>query len=175
MTKGIQGLEEVLELRDAFVSVQKTLNKGGGNFYFDKVERYVKVLFEKFAPFKPGDRVRITVDPQINMVDSWGFMKGKHFLVVGALGTVDAVDVSEDGAFRAGVIWDDDSRISSDGIITKIAPENRKQWWFSEDKIARADTPRYCSDCGSALFKARYGDSSGHTTEREWCPRDHSK
>lgn len=137
MSIGIEGLDEVMSVRAAFITAEKALAHGPANFYFEKVERYVRILFDRFAPFKPGDRVRMTVDPQINTTNSWGFMKGKHFLIVGALGTVESVDVSERGIFRAGVIWDDDSRVDAEGVVTPIARNNRKQWWFSEQHIAR--------------------------------------
>jgi hypothetical protein len=105
-------------------------------FHWERMQTYARALFDR-APFKPGDRVRITKDPNITQEKSWGWMGAKHFLVVGALGTVRYVDFY-DGHFCADVIWDDESWISStDKTLHPVPLEDRALYRFWETKIER--------------------------------------
>lgn len=76
-------------------------------WHWKKLQAYAQGLFDR-APFKAGDRVRLTVTPDINEKDSWGWMHAKHFLVKGALATVHSVDFS-DGLFNALCVFDDET------------------------------------------------------------------
>ena len=90
-------------------------------------------LFERFCPYKIGDRVQLTKDPEILYGSGWyGY---KHFLIKGAIATVESQDF-RDGKFRFGLIFDDESWISSiDGKITKAHPAPHHIFGFSEDYL----------------------------------------
>jgi hypothetical protein len=45
-------------------------------------------MFERFSPFKIGDRVELIKTPIINEKEGWGWLSFKHMLVKGAVGTV---------------------------------------------------------------------------------------
>jgi hypothetical protein len=94
---------------------------------------YRKGLLER-APFRKGDRVVLTETPVINSLESWGWVGSKHFLVKGAKGTVDEIDFY-DGQFRAGVIFDDETWVDTDG--NKHLPHRPHQHWFSEKWLVR--------------------------------------
>ena len=96
-------------------------------------EIYRKGLLDR-APFKKGDRVVLIETPVINEEVAWGWMGSKHFLIKGAKGTVSELDFYE-GAFRAGVHFDNESWIDSDGNIHPR--EEPHQYWFSEKWLVK--------------------------------------
>lgn len=61
-----------------------------------------------FAPYQPGDRVRLTKTPEISDRERWGWLRAKHFMKTGALARI--VSVSSDGqGFDYGLEFDEDS------------------------------------------------------------------
>ena len=90
-------------------------------------------LFDRFCPYKIGDRVQLTKEPEI--LSSSGLYYFKHFLIKGAIATVESQDF-RDGKFRFGLIFDDESWISRmDGTITKAYPAPHHVFGFSEDYL----------------------------------------
>lgn len=89
------------------------------------------------CPFSVGDRVVLTMTPEITEEKRWGWMGAKHFLVKGAVATV-AEREFYDGTFKFGLKFDDDSWINStDGSINPIEEKNRGLYYFSEKNIER--------------------------------------
>jgi hypothetical protein len=91
------------------------------------------------SPFQPGDRVRLTIPPQITHQQSWGWMAHKHYLIKGAIGTVREIDWSggSDGHFRCAVEFDDESWLNK-GLPQPIAPENRGRFWMEARRFEKA-------------------------------------
>lgn len=100
-----------------------------------KLRIYAGALFER-APFKRGDRVRLTKTPEINTATSWGWMSAKHFLVAGAVGTVAYVDFSDD-QFCGFVKWDDESFIGDDKQAHPIPEDERHLFCMREPFLER--------------------------------------
>jgi hypothetical protein len=84
-------------------------------------------LMERFAPFKVGDRVRLTKAPDIGPDSGWN--GSRHFLIPGALGVVADAEcgrrfingsLSDKAAFRFGVQFDDESWIDRNGTVHPI-------------------------------------------------------
>ena len=90
----------------------RALSGGPSSYYFAKIEEYVNALFGKYAPFKVGDRVRLTAAPDTD--NDW--RSCAHFLVPGALATVNGVDYSK-SRFVADVIFDNESWIDREGVV----------------------------------------------------------
>lgn len=68
------------------------------------------------AKFKVGDRVRLSRAPEISSEKSWGWMGAKHFLVAGAVATVQTVEARRDPpGFCYGLTFDDESWVDSKG------------------------------------------------------------
>lgn len=86
---------------------------GGGpaDYYMGKIDEYVTALFERFAPFKAGDRVQLSADPDTN--NHW--RSSRHFLVPGACGEVVEADYQH-GHFVFGVVFDRESWLDDKGI-----------------------------------------------------------
>lgn len=107
-----------------------TQNSQELKYEFNKLREYATALFERFAPFKEGDRVVLTKTPKIDKETSWGWMGSKHFLVKGAMATVHDVDY-RNGLFFASLYFDDESWVDSDGTVN---PVNRPALYtFSEN------------------------------------------
>jgi hypothetical protein len=89
-------------------------------------------LFDRFCPFKVGDRVRLTKTPEISKKIAWGWLRGKHFLVAGAKATVTSRGYRGD-AFCFGLVFDDESWIDGDG---RLNPMDRPSvYTFSEYSV----------------------------------------
>lgn len=95
----IEACEKINKLQQEATSV---LNRFPDSFFFEKIKGYAEALFERFAPFREGDRVMLVKVPEINEKNSWGWMGAKHFLVYGAKGTVKCVDLYK-GKFEASI------------------------------------------------------------------------
>jgi hypothetical protein len=112
---------------------ERVLSKGPASYYFEKIEGYIDALFNKFAPFKEGDRVEI--HKTLNFGSGWE--GSKHFLAKGCQGTVRDVDYIK-GAFRADVEMDNQTWIDSQGVKNPI----KKPYTFClfETKIKLVNT-----------------------------------
>jgi hypothetical protein len=73
------------------------------DWYTGQMQMMVEMLFERFAPWKPGDRVRLV--REINFVNSYGWKGAEHWLKPGVVGTVHSVD-AHNKRFTALVEWD---------------------------------------------------------------------
>lgn len=92
-------------------------------------------IFDR-CPFKVGDRVQLTKTPVINEAESWGWMGFKHFLVEGALATVQARSFYK-GKFRFDLCFDDESII--DSYTKEVVKSNKKGVFvFYEDDLKAA-------------------------------------
>ena len=124
--------DDVLAAVDTFT---KAVSQHEHAWHWKKLRVYAAALFER-APFKTGDRVRLTRTPDITPTKSWGWMGARHFLVKGALATVDSVDFS-DGHFEAWLRFDDESWKDHEG---KLHPPSEKALYhFWETSLERMD------------------------------------
>ena len=129
------------KVNKSFKDQQDVLARFPASFFYEKMMGYAKALFQKYAPFRVGDRVMLTETPEITAEKSWGWLGAKHFLVRGALGTVVSVDYS-DNQFIAGTNWDDDSWV--DPYTKEVKNLDQKSIYvFSEKylKVVGLETP----------------------------------
>lgn len=110
-----KSLTDVRYAIDSLTNLVKSISAQDLKYRFDKYEGYAKALFERFAPFKPGDRVVLVETPVINEKESWGWLGHKHYLVAGAVATVKAVDYKDD-QFIAEVVFDNESWLRTHGL-----------------------------------------------------------
>ena len=88
------------------------------------------------AKFKEGDRVKLTVTPEINDKTRWGWMGHKHYLVEGAIATVKEREFYN-GQFTYSVTFDDESYLhyrTKEKIMTP--PEERGIFMISESWLS---------------------------------------
>ncbi len=114
-------------------ALSEALRNSEHAWHWKKLQEYATGLFDR-APFKAGDRVRLTVTPEINEKDSWGWMGSKHFLVKGAVATVHSVDF-RDGKFNALLYFDDETWKDDAGVLRKKDRASLYHFW--ETKLER--------------------------------------
>ena len=110
-----------------FDEASKVLSCGPASFYYEKLECYVDALFNKYAPFKQGDRVALTVHP--NTDNGWSHCK--HFLTPGSAGIVQEVDFY-DNHFCADVVFDNESWIDLEGKEQPVTAKHTFRLWENE-------------------------------------------
>lgn len=127
-------------ITDSFLEVKEICRKESEiEWHLKKVEGYATALFDRFCPFKVGDRVRLTRTPEITTEKSWGWIGSKHFLMKGALATVADVDYRADGkCFEYLLKFDDDSWIDRDGIKHLQNDGDRALFTFFEKDVEAA-------------------------------------
>lgn len=140
--RSLEAWDKMLALRDAAKSMAKAVEAvSGGTMVEEDIRDALRMLFTRFAPFRVGDRVRLTETPEISDKVSWGWLGGKHFLVKGALATVREVNVRDD-QFLVGLIFDDDSWVDRDGKRHPVAEKERGAYTFRERFIERVEGKR---------------------------------
>ena len=111
-----------------------TLSMGPKKYYFEKIKVYSEALFDKFAPFKEGNRVEISAE--IDTDNGW--RSSSHFLKEGEQGLVTEVDYVGN-YFFANVVFDNESWITSHGPdkgkVNPVEWEDRHSFCMREDKI----------------------------------------
>ena len=125
--------EHVARVLDAAGAFTNAVREHDNDWYFAKMRAYAEGLFER-APFKPGDRVRLTATPEISSEVRWGWLGAKHFMVKGALATVREVDFSR-GQFEAYLHMDDETWIDSEGVHRPVDSPSLYHFW--ENQIER--------------------------------------
>ena len=134
---------------DLLRQAMDTLNSGPLDFYLKELVAAHNLLMERFAPFKIGDKVRLTHTPVITEKVSYGWLGHKHFLVEGATGVVrDAGCGSRGFWFR--VAFDEQSWIHYQTKERNLVPEDdRGLFTFGEHDLAPNDpSDRLAEDKG---------------------------
>lgn len=129
--KYVQSLVAASEKID---QIEKDINDLVGGRYRYKLEFILKTytsLFDRFCPFKVGDRVQLKTTPEISKDVAWGWLGAKHFLVEGAIATVVTADYRDD-SFEFGLQFDDDSWVDRSGNLRLVEIERRGIFWFGE-------------------------------------------
>jgi hypothetical protein len=106
-------LSEIDEFLGEVRSLHKKLDLQSGY----KMERIVETfnsMFERFCPFRVGDRIELSYTPEITNEKSPGWRGSKHHLIEGAPGTVVSRDFVKDH-FRFDVKMDLESWVPSFG------------------------------------------------------------
>jgi len=117
---------------DQFEQAARTLSGGPASYYFQKIEEYVAALFDKYAPFKTGDRVMLIGTPDTN--NNWRTCA--HFLVPGSAGLVHGVDYSK-GRFVAEVEFDNESWIDTDGNPQPVTQDRKHVFCIGEELLKK--------------------------------------
>jgi hypothetical protein len=132
-------ISELLETMHPFVRY---------TYEFTQVVNFLKD-FGEIGPYKVGDRVELTVNP--NCPGGWS--GSEHFLVKGAKATVVELnwftpDPNYKSGWVVGLVFDDESWIPSahfpdsghkKGVPIPVAPTNRHSFWFEVKNIKPAE------------------------------------
>jgi len=125
------------ELIDLMEQIKFLCGSSHNKPYFTKrIKEYIEGLFERFCPFRVGDRVVLSKTPIITKEKSWGWKGSKHFLKKGAAAVIREIDYCR-GKFVYGLIFDNETWWDSTNKIAR--PINQKHiYTFSEDYIEKS-------------------------------------
>jgi hypothetical protein len=130
---------EVLEFcLDRFMEIYHAMSGGPMEYYVEKQRDYQNALFDRFAPFKVNDRVRLPHD-----IECKGGWRGlEPTLQKGALGTVTTVDY-RNGQFVIDVVFDVELTTAHDGngeeITVTVPPERRHTFALLEHELEKVE------------------------------------
>jgi hypothetical protein len=119
----VSGLEDV---RDAMSVLNSVLSGGPASYYYERLIDYYQGCMAA-AKFKKGDRVQLRED-------ATGWDHCKHFLVKGAVGTVEEVDYYM-GEYRYDIEFDNETWIDRHGV--KRVPGTKHTFRFSQKDLKR--------------------------------------
>lgn len=112
--------KELIELSEAITATrQKFLSfaDGTGDWGIKKVVESYLSMFDRFCPFKVGDRVALVETLDIPKDSGW--YTSRHFLVRGEIGTVTQRGY-RNGEFEFYVMFDNETRIDRDGKLQPV-------------------------------------------------------
>lgn len=107
---------------------------GGGplDFYLSELIKRSDLLFSRYCPYQPGDRVALVRDVEC----TGGWDTCGHFLVNGAKGTVHECRLDSEGKqFAFDVTFDNESWINDDGIVLPVTKKHTFK--IAEDYLRR--------------------------------------
>lgn len=129
-------IKQLRESYDLVKEANKLLIQGSSDYYFNQLELMHSMLFDRFSPFKIGDRVRLTKTPEITQDKAWGWLGAKHFLIKGAIAEVCSVDIRKaddgSGVFTYELRFEKDSWIDQYGQLHMRLGDKRSLYSFSE-------------------------------------------
>lgn len=131
-----KAIQSVMEASKLIEQAGTLLTSGGGSYNLERLGDYARALFDRFAPFRVGDRVTLTRTPNITAEKNWGWMHAKHWMVAGIVGTVVEVDYLQ-GGFCALVCWDGQTWKNAAGEINPVSAERLNNYNHWEDSLAR--------------------------------------
>lgn len=110
----MQGIEDVRRAAALMREAHGLLGRGPLDYYLIELAAAYDLLMTAYAPFKVGERVALTHTPEISEKVAWGWLGAKHFLKIGAQGTVKTSGCGT-GGFTFGIEFDDDTWMDRNG------------------------------------------------------------
>lgn len=141
------------DVLDTLEKLEKSI-KEAGYILKSELRLYYKGCMAA-SKFKVGDRIQLSKTPVINEKEAWGWMRSKHFLIMGAIGTVKEVDYSEnvkgEGVYIYSISFDDETimleyPISGSQASVHSTP-HRHEYSFGESYLEKYSAfPNFCLD-----------------------------
>ena len=115
---------------------QTVRNACGGSFGWGvkEIVNSFKSLFDRFCPYKPGDRVELNRTPKSALDPTSGWYCCRHFLVDGAKGTVHQRGYSFD-QFCFDVVFDNESWIGDKGVVHPMEENHKHTYRLGENDL----------------------------------------
>lgn len=127
-----QWLKEIEELR----RVVGILTNPDFLYRLRKYSAAYNALLTRYAPFKVGDRVRLSQSPSLANAPGWSGCE--HFLVKGGRATVVSLDITPDnGLLWYHVAFDEESWYDDRRVLHMIEPARRHSFAFREDMLEK--------------------------------------
>jgi hypothetical protein len=127
-------LDRWTEADKHITAVRDMFSNGPMTFCISEIVNCHKSLFDRFCPFKVGDRVQLAKTPKIDGSSGWA--GSKHFLKKGARAFIRERGYSE-GQFTFVLVFDEDSWLDLDQVIHKREGDRKGGYTFSEKIITR--------------------------------------
>lgn len=124
----------IQNVTEGFALIEQGMGKlrsGPFEWYVKRLASCYEMLINRYAPHKVGDRVILTKTPQIDDINSPGWLGCRHFLVKGAVGTVREVSCDGDH-FSFGVMFDVETYI--DTYSGEAKPVDQKHTFFFREE-----------------------------------------
>jgi hypothetical protein len=126
-------VSEAMKLyQEAFGKIQNAqdvLARGPQSYYFERILEYVEVLFNRYAPFKAGDRIVICKAPNCNN----GWKAHEQDLQKGAKGEVEGIDFYK-GKWRVDIVLDKETWMDN-GV--RRACKTKHTFCLNEDEVVK--------------------------------------
>ena len=133
-------VESLLASSTKIDQIEKDINdlvRGEYRYKLDFILKTYVSLFDRFCPFKVGDRVQLKQAPEISKDVAWGWLGAKHFLIVGAVATVTSLDY-RGSSFLFGLKFDDESFIGLGDKLQLVEEDRRSIFMMSENFLERS-------------------------------------
>lgn len=111
----------------------KKLNSSSMSYTMSCMVNAQQLLLTKYATFKVGDRVQLTKAPVINAAVASGWMGARHFLIPGAVATIQTVKVPQEGDLYYGLVFDEESYLDSKD--RPVLADRKHQFCFAIDYL----------------------------------------
>lgn len=142
-TKPINNIVETISTVLEYQSkIDKLLDVGPASYYMKQLKIYMDTLFNRFAPFKVGSKVKLNKDIGSALKPDSGWYCFRKMLHEGATGIIKEIDVNSDNKFVAGVIFDTHFSVDSFNENKKYItydPEHKGMFFLSEDDLQLID------------------------------------
>lgn len=132
MAKIEEYLDRWAEADEHMKAVRDAFSGGPMNYCIKEVVNCHKSLFDRFCPYKVGDKVQLTKTP---CTDN-GWRGSSHFLKKGAKGKVKERGYSGE-QFTFLIVFDQDSWIDTDGNVHMRSKKERGGYMFNESHLKR--------------------------------------
>ena len=135
MANTIKYSESLAAIKDKVSELDRLLNAGELGFKLNEILSTHASLFNRFCPYKVGDRVQLK--ESLDIPEGHGWHHCRHFLIKGAIATVKDCGYRDD-MFVFGLTFDDESWVRYDTQEVVPSKDDQKHlFYLSENWIER--------------------------------------
>ena len=135
MSNTLKYVNDLNGIKAKINELDKLLNGGELGFKLNEILESYASLFNRFCPYKVGDRVQLTEDLDIPQDSGW--YGSRHFLIKGAIATVKEVGY-RDNLFSFGLVFDDESWVHYRTGEVIPTEENQKHLFYLPENSIEA-------------------------------------
>jgi len=132
MSNTLEYAKRLSDIKNKVSELDSLLDNEFGYRLNQVLESYAS-LFDRFCPYKVGDRVQLKETPDIPKGSGW--YGSRHFLIKGAIATVKALEYRDD-LFCFGLEFDDETWIDMHGEVKPVSAKHL--FYLSENWIEEA-------------------------------------
>ena len=135
MSNTLKYVNDLNNIKAKVIELDRLLNAGELGFKLNEILESYASLFNRFCPYKVGDRVQLKEDLDISQDSGW--YSSKHFLIKGEIATVKEVGYRDD-LFSFGLVFDHDSWVHyRTGEIIPTEEDQKHLFYLPENSIEK--------------------------------------